>query len=141
MTYQWPEDRRNDYTRFPFNHDLHPLDRHKIEIDYERKLRREFMGRNSVVLAHEARPWTWVPRDDAGNRDHTKAKNMLRYVMAVEIDRWVREPDPEPTWLQRLYFVAFKTPLPESEVPPRIIQHYDVTALQYDLFCKIRRTL
>lgn len=35
MIYQWPTDHKNDYTRFPFNHDLSDL-----QFQVFRKLRR-----------------------------------------------------------------------------------------------------
>jgi hypothetical protein len=136
---RWPEPEL--IQRFHSNYEYPILNYHAQTRHYEQVMRHAFRGLRLEVLDHELRQLTFYPPTDevdktTGRRLSVK-KTFPRMFLKLEMDAWIKEPDPMVTAWERFKLWLTRKPLPKAAEPDRIIVYYSMSQFQTEIFRRL----
>ena len=109
--------------------------------NYEQAMRLAFRGRRLEVLDHELKQLTcYAPSgeiDPTTGKRLSATKRVIRVFLRLEMDAWLKEPDPMVTRWERVKLWLTSKPLPKAAEPDRIIVYYSMSQLQLEIFRKL----
>jgi hypothetical protein len=134
---RWPDGGRQ-FCRFLPNYDYSPHDHYKQGRHFEQEMRRAFEGRRVSVLDHELKSLTfYVPRKTEATGACSEPRTSLREFFKLEMDAWIKEPDPVVTLWEKFKLWLCNKPMPKAPEPDRVIVYYSMSRNQASIFRRL----
>ncbi len=123
----WPTHHKR-YVWFKTNHYINPRDVDLRARWFKKMLAEEFGNRNVKLIARkDYMHYFWLK---AGRDELPAHKSQPRVKFRIELDEFVRQPDPVFTRWQRFLHWYMGKSLPKSPIPKRVVRYYTVSQFQ-----------
>lgn len=138
-----PTDRKgaSPFQRFTYNYAYSPADFHRQDMHYEKEMLHAFRGRRVEVLDHELKNLAGhAPTGEVDPNTGARSRERFEFqreFFKLEMDAWIKEPDPVVTAWERFKLWLTRKPYPKAKEPDRIVVYYSMSRRQANVFRRL----